>query len=63
MLDVGDRRTVEFHQAEQGKDALIYVEKRHMATKTAGERGGGNFDFLLGHLSHPFNPRTQIRSS
>ncbi len=51
-LDIGDRCAVELHQLGQINDALVDIEDRHMAAETAGEGGGGDFDFI-GHLTPP----------
>ena len=44
-LDVGQRRTVEFHQLDQIKQALVHVQQRHVAAEAAGERGHGDSEF------------------
>jgi hypothetical protein len=42
VLDVGDRRTVEFDEFKQCQQAFVDVQQRHMATETAGERSGSD---------------------
>ena len=59
MLDVGDRRAVEFDQLKQGQDALVDVEKGHMAAEAAGERSGGDAQFLA-HASPPISVRPEL---
>src|SRR5574340_509712 len=46
MLDVGERRAVELDQVEQREQALVDVEQGHVAAEAAGERGGGDAQFL-----------------
>ena len=41
MLDVGQRRAVEFGDFHEVENALVDVEKRHMAAEAAGERSRG----------------------
>ena len=45
LLDVGQRRTVEFDQLEQVEQPLVDIEEGHVAAEAAGERGRGDLEF------------------
>ncbi len=53
VLDVGERRAVEFDQLGELEQALVDVEQRHVAAETAGERRGRDAQFALSHLRPP----------
>jgi hypothetical protein len=46
VLDVGQRRAVEFDQFQQLEDALVDVEEGHVAAEAAGEAGGGDLELF-----------------
>ena len=51
MLDVGERRAVELDEFDEFEQALVDVEKRGVAAKTAGERCRRDAQFGYGgHL-------------
>ena len=68
VLDVGQRRAIEFGDLGELEQPLVDVEQRHMAAKTAGERGRRQPDLYrrLGwadpiHLSSPRSFKTRLR--
>ncbi len=45
MLDVGERRAVEFHHVREFEQFFVNVEKGHVTAEATGQRGGGEPDF------------------
>ena len=46
VLDIGQRRAVEFDQVEQLEDPFVDVEDGHVAAEAAGQAGRGHAQFL-----------------
>ena len=64
-FDVGQRRAVKFHQFQQVEQALVNVQKRHVATKTARQRHRGELELAFGvqHMRMDEHPGHSAPSS
>ena len=64
FLDVGERRAVELDPLQQGEEALVDVEERHVAAEAAGQRRRGDLELAGGGASMAViaSPRPTRRS-